>query len=87
MKRFLLLLSLLCVVGIRGATTSPVTVEWVSPTNGSTVSGTIMLGVRASSLAAPIQRVEFYRDGALIATVTNTMLANVPVNLRVVGGR
>lgn len=87
MKRFLLLSLCLAVVGIKGATTSPVSVEWVSPTNGSVVSGTIMLGVRASSSAAPIQRVEFYRDGVLIATVTNTMLANVPINLRVVGAK
>lgn len=87
MKRFLLLSSFLLVVGIKGATTSPVTVEWVSPTNGSVVSGTIPLTVRASSTAAPIQRVEFYRDGVLIATVTNTMLANVPGNLRVVGAK
>lgn len=87
MKRFLLLSSFLLVIGIKSQPISPVTVEWVTPTNGSTVSGTIMLGVRASSLAAPIQRVEFYRDGILIGVVTNTMLANVPGNLRVVGGR
>lgn len=87
MKRFLLLSSCLFIVGIKGATTSPVTVEWVTPTNGSVVSGTIQLTVRASSSAAPIQRVEFYRDGVLIATVTNTMLANVPGNLRIVGAK
>lgn len=87
MKRFLLLSLCLAVVGIKGATTSPVSVEWVTPTNGSTVSGTIQLTVRSSSSAAPIQRVEFYRDGVLIATVTNTMLANTPSNLRIIGAR
>lgn len=87
MKRFLLLSSCLLVVGIKAQPTSPVTVEWVSPTNGSVVSGTIMLGVRASSSAAPIARVEFYRDGILIGVVTNSMLASVPGNLRIVGGK
>lgn len=49
--------------------TGPVTVEMVSPTNGSTVSGTITVSCRASSVIAPITKVEFYRDGVLFATV------------------
>lgn len=87
MKRFLLLLSLLCIIGIKAQPNSPVQVEWISPTNGSVVSGTIQLSVLASSLVAPIHHVEFYRDGILIATVTNSMLANVPGNLRIIGGK
>lgn len=49
--------------------TGPVTVEMVSPINGSTVGGTIAVSCRASSTVAPITKVEFYRDGVLFATV------------------
>lgn len=51
--------------------TNAVTVTWVTPTNGQTVSGTIPLVVNAGSSVAPITRVEFYRDGVLIGTVSN----------------
>lgn len=51
--------------------TNAVTVTWVTPTNGQTVSGTIPLVVNAGSSVAPITRVEFYRDGVLIGVVSN----------------
>lgn len=47
-----------------------VTVTMVSPTEGSTVSGTIQLACTAGSTAGPIKRVEFYVDQTnLIAIV------------------
>lgn len=49
--------------------TNPITLTWVTPTNGQTVSGTIPLTVNASSSAGPIVRVEFYRDNQLIGVV------------------
>lgn len=45
---------------LRSQTTSPVSVSWVRPTNTSTVFGRITLTATAASLAAPIDRVEFY---------------------------
>lgn len=59
----------------RSATNNGVTVELVSPAPGSVVSNTITLTANASSLAGPIQRVEFYVDGKLISTVTNKFAA------------
>lgn len=60
----------------------PVTVMFLSPTNGGVVSGTVTLSVTAASTVAPIQRVKFYRDGVLIGTVYGAPPA--PTNLHVV---
>lgn len=60
----------------------PVSVTLNSPINGSTVSGTIMLNASASSLAGPIVKVEFYRDGVLFATVYRTNQPGAPGTLR-----
>ncbi len=57
---------------------NPVTVEMLTPVNGSTVSGTITLSCTATSTVAPITRVEFYVDGQLVGTVTNTTQKPTP---------
>jgi len=56
-----------------GQTSSVVTVSWITPTNGSVVSGNVLLAVRATSTVAPIVKVEFFRDDILIGTWTNTL--------------
>jgi hypothetical protein len=58
-----------------------VTCTLLAPTNGSTVSGVINLQATASSTMGPIVKVEFYRDGLLIGTVTNKPTS--PQNLKV----
>lgn len=50
---------------------NPVTVQMLSPTQGSTISNTIQLSCVATSTVAPITKVEFYMDGRLIGTVSN----------------
>ncbi len=57
---------------------NPVTVEMLSPTQGSTVSGVITLSSTATSTVAPITRVEFYVDGVLVGTKTNTTQKPAP---------
>jgi len=57
------------------ATDNPVSVELLTPVNGSTVSGVIELTATASSTAGPITKVEFYRDGILIGTAYNYLPA------------
>ena len=73
MKSALLALLLLA---ISGATTTQPSITLVSPVNGSTVSGTILLKAECSPDTV---KVEFYRDGILIATVDRT---KPPSNLR-----
>ena len=58
---------------------NPVTCMITYPTDSEVVSNTITLNVSASSSIAPISRVEYYLDGALIATVTNPV--NPPAGL------
>lgn len=60
----------------------PVSVTLNSPADGSTVSGTITLSASASSLAGPIVKVEFYRDGILIATAYRSNYPAAPGALR-----
>jgi len=63
---------------------SPITVTMVSPVNGSTVSNTIDLTSLVSTTGPyPITKVEFYRDGLLVATVTNKSIVAPPTNLKV----
>lgn len=54
---------------IRGQSVNPVTCELIQPTNGQVVSGMLELQVKASSSAAPIQRVEIYRDVVLVKII------------------
>jgi len=46
--------------------------QWNYPTNGAVVSNTITLSASFASMVAPIVRVEWYRDGILFYTWTNT---------------
>lgn len=69
---FLIALVLICALGclaVRGQSTNPVTVTMLNPTNGQVVSGILPISVVASSSAAPIKRINFSRDGSLIASV------------------
>jgi len=56
---------------VAGQVNNPVTVTLLQPANGATVSGPVALSAAASSTMGPIVKVEFYRDGVLIGTVTN----------------
>lgn len=81
MKRLLLLAAALALALFRPSAcsraraleVSPVSVQFVSPANGSVVSNTISLSALASTTApnADIYKVEFYVDGKLIGAVTN----------------
>lgn len=51
---------MLVAVALRGQSGNPVSVKMAWPTNGMTLTGTVTLTAFASSLAAPIDRVEFY---------------------------
>lgn len=66
-------------------TSSPVTVEMVSPLPGSVLSNTANLVATASSTAAPIERVEFYETHIWtnyathqVFTVTNLLGVGYP---------
>jgi hypothetical protein len=57
-------------VTVNNADTTPPTVSLTAPANGSTVSGTITLSATASDNVG-VSKVEFYRDGTLVATDTS----------------
>ena len=59
---------------------NPLSITLNSPTDGSTVSGTITLSATPVNTMGPISRVEYYIDGKLFATVTNP--APRPTNFR-----
>lgn len=54
-------------------TSNPVSVTWLSPVAGSTISNVITLSASAVSLAGPIHRVEYYVDGIMVSVVTNKL--------------
>ncbi len=79
------LLALLCLAAIGlcllAQSSGPVSVTLLSPTNGATVSGIIPITVSASSTAAPLKRIEYWRDVTnLIATI---YLAQPPQNVSI----
>lgn len=61
---------LLMALIVRGQSdTNAVSITMLSPTNGQFVSGTIPITITASSTAAPIDHIDIFRDGSLIATL------------------
>lgn len=61
---------------------NPVSVSLLWPVNGSTSGVPVQLAAIASSSAAPVVKVEFYRDGILVATVF-TPTSPPPADLRI----
>lgn len=59
----------------RAQQTGPVSVQLISPANGSVISNTIELSAEASSIAGPITMVEFYCDGKIIGVTGSNGLA------------
>jgi hypothetical protein len=56
-------------ISIQAVDTTPPKVSITSPSNGSTVSGNVLVRVEASDETA-VAKVEIYRDGGLLATIT-----------------
>jgi thermitase len=56
-------------ISIQAVDTTPPKVSITSPSNGSTVSGKVLVRVEASDETA-VAKVEIYRDGGLLATIT-----------------